>query len=190
MVNPLNAQKLNRNVIIMATAQIEGTIPRAIIPDQYPTKARDARNTAKRLGNELTSKEKSGKSYELATILDTMGVQTLKKAKHGGFLLAVDSKSLEDKTEGFYLVVREQDKIYIKTATKAEVQELMSKDKWHDLLYIDQSAIDAAKDNNRPVVLSCYGKYGRHLYAADWPDYGVKVPLVEAKPEELLRAAV
>lgn len=134
------------------------------------------------LNGELSPK---GKSYVLADILDVMDMDTLSEAKGGRYLLALSPKGLDGMKAGWHQVMREPHKAaYLKSVTKNNAIRLMREGKWHDVLYVDQCAMDA-KQEGRPIALDAFS--GQFLFADEWPDCYAIVALAELKPEELLR---
>lgn len=130
------------------------------VPDQTPTYVRDAHETAKKLGGTLAS-------FDAVT----MNVVELQKAKTN-YVLAVDPKNMP-KEAGWHRVDRdtENNRITFVSITGTAATELIGARKEFDVLYVNQSAVDAANEG-RPVVLGALPVNwdGRCLDASGWPD--------------------
>ena len=123
------------------------TIGRALqkvtMPEQSSKPVMDAYATAKSLrGTLATLKE---------TIFDT---QILTNAKEGRYLLAVDSKDLPTVPK-WHKVIRDKNtnSVNFESISEKEANSLINADRWNEVLYVNESAIKAAKEQ-RPVALA------------------------------------
>ncbi len=150
------------------TNVVGGTIQKVkiTVPEQTSKPVREAHTTAKVLN----------KDSRLATVAEAIhDTQTLRNAK-GRYLLAVDSKNLPANA-GWYLVQRQTDNISFKPMFGKQAQILINEGRWDEVLYVNQSAVNAAKES-RPLVLLFYGNgLMWYLVANDWPDVDARVAL-------------
>jgi len=151
---------------------IDRTTQKVTVPKQSLKPAWDAYATAKSLGGILaTFKE---------TLSDT---QILQKAKEGRYLLALDPKDLPQK-DGWHRVVRANE-VSFEPVSKKEATSLRNADRWNEILYVNESAINAAK-SSRPVTLgadNCNFSGRRCLIADDWSDGDSRVA-VKLEPKQ------
>lgn len=165
--------------------ETHGYLPQVKVPEQSLTSVRDAHATARRLDGILAD--------FAPTILN---VQVLQKAREGGYLLAVDSKTLP-KQEGWHLVVRkdsDHDTLTFVPIAEDHANALIREGRMYDVLYVNKSAIKAAEEE-RPVALIVVfdNRYRRYLLALDWPNYDARVALSspreasEPQPAKVLR---
>ncbi len=172
----------------MAAPVQEVTRKSVIIPEQTPKSVRDAFDTARALGGPL------------ATFKETIGALKALKDARGNYVLAVDPKDLPKKA-GWYRVER-ADEVSFVPILATTAQKLRSEGRLYDVLYVGESAVNAAKEG-RPVALDVdYDDVDYDnvrdwfLVAYDWPDYGARValssqaaPQANAVPAALLRRA-
>ncbi len=135
-----------------------------IVPEQTPSPVKSARETARSLGGILATFDEAAAD-----------VGALAKAKEGKYLLAVDSTGMP-KEEGWHLVIRENGKITFKSIKEKEADKIISKGRYDEVLYVNESALKAAKEE-RPVALDFVNGGRRYLGAVDWAGCGARVAL-------------
>ncbi len=156
------------------TSNREVTIRQITVPDQELRPVREAYGTAKSLHGEL------------AGFIDTVMNRTeLERAKKEVYLLAVAHNGLPE-IAGWYQVYRETARF--NPMSDEDATGFMNEGRWDEVLYVNQNAVNAAKES-RPLVLrvyyDCMGMV--YLYADDWPGYVARVALVKPEVARMLR---
>ncbi len=145
------------------------------VPEQSDKPVRYAHETAKALNKES----------RLATFAETVNDKQILAKANRKYLLAVDSKDLPANA-GWYLVQRQTDNISVEPTSGKQAQVLINEGRWDEALYVNQSAVNAAKES-RPLVLLAGGGMG-YLDAFGWPDLDARVVLVKLEPKPEVQA--
>ena len=171
MINVIKMAEDQKTKVIDAKPQTT-TIRQVTVPNQELKPVKYAYETARLLNGDL------------ANIKETvMNKGELEKARRN-YLLAVAGEGLPE-VEGWYQVNRET--ASIDSITPDVAAQLRNEGRWNAVLYVNQSAINAAREK-RPVALdvSYYG-FRRYLDADDWPGDVARVALAKPEVARMLR---
>jgi hypothetical protein len=173
---------------------VEATAPtttqtqkRAIMPDQYLTRVKDAHTSAQLLHGRLAT-------WQEAAINPII----FEKIRENECSVSVDPKGLS--RHGWYRIIRRNDGTTIYNAISAwNALDFYTDENWKDVLHVTRGAIKAAKQG-RPISLSYKNRFdddgNGHIVAKDAPNTFAKVAIIKTEsapktllqPEKLLRA--